>query len=393
MPHTQEMGQIRDIMKRGRTRIAVGCSVILIIPLLVLGGYFFIYPALTPDRMKGDFIDAVIVPQKDGSSRLWVLTDGSFNYISTTKTPGYYSVGRRCLSCKTWLYEYDPAHEKILKKIKIDHNDIIIFSAISYSANKVYYIANAYGTDAPKIMAWDSSTGAPVRDTGGFVSPHPELESGIIEARYDKDSNLIMLSTKDGRKDLTFSLPNERLYLSYGSYMTELEKDMSETAVFALTGESGNDSRRHLYRICAPRGSLLRHRTSLWSSSEIEHLKHRAKSAAAGQISDRVFLEGLIYHQDADCAIVIHLSQMGKTADRIMTCLDADGKVKWTVRPGELFDEMKIDEVRNSFSAMTFTKDKIRVARSGNLALLMLEKKGLIGFDFTTGKKLFTLDL
>jgi hypothetical protein len=42
---------------------------------------------------------------------------------------------------------------------------------------------------------------------------------------------------------------------------------------------------------------------------------------------------------------------------------------------------------------MTFTKDKIRVARSGNLALLMLEKKGLIGFDFTTGKKLFTLDL
>ena len=48
---------------------------------------------------------------------------------------------------------------------------------------------------------------------------------------------------------------------------------------------------------------------------------------------------------------------------------------------------------KDSFSSIFFTKDKIGVMRNGNLVILKLEGEGIMGFDFNTGKKLFTMDI
>ena len=90
----------------------LGCfgiiGAIIVIVILVVIGYFFALPALTPNSISGSFLDAVIVPTKNGEQRVWVLTDGSFNFIQTTKSPGRTSTGRECYFCKTWTYIIDP---------------------------------------------------------------------------------------------------------------------------------------------------------------------------------------------------------------------------------------------------------------------------------------------
>ena len=58
-----------------------------------------------------------------------------------------------------------------------------------------------------------------------------------------------------------------------------------------------------------------------------------------------------------------------------------------------MFKGMKIDEEDDSFSSLFFTKDNIRVRRSGSLVVLQLKGVGLMGFDYKTGKKLWTMDI
>jgi hypothetical protein len=58
-----------------------------------------------------------------------------------------------------------------------------------------------------------------------------------------------------------------------------------------------------------------------------------------------------------------------------------------------MFDEMRIDEEDDTFSSLFFTKANIDVKRSGNLVVLQLKNKGIMGFDYKTGKKLFEMDI
>ena len=110
------------------------------------------------------------------------------------------------------------------------------------------------------------------------------------------------------------------------------------------------------------------------------------------RLSEQPFLEGLIYHQDDELAIVVHVDQVGKRANRLVSCVDVEGRTRWTLSPDELFDEMRIDEEDDALSAMFFSHDKIQIARSGNLVVLFFKNEGLMGFDATSGKKLFEIE-
>ncbi len=388
------------------------------VPLL-LAAYFILGPVISPNTLRGDILDFEIVPLESGAAHLWILTNGSFDYVSSTKSPGHYSSRRECLGCKAWLYEYDPSAKKVVRTIKIAHRAALINSHIAGNGLTVYYIADAFHDEEPKVMAWNAHTGKPVMDTRAFTARHPELGSGLVKAVYDRESGLVTLNTKDGRNDLVYSIREERLYPSMAEGLKAMENLEEQTTVFVLSPEAGSNARMRLYAIRAPRGMLARHRGDRWSMSEMEHLRrfsrvvgsHDAISAAHGMsarhrrdrlsmtdmelrpLSDNVFLDGTIYYQDGECAVIIYLNQLGKKADRIMTCVGPDGKRKWTVPQSGLFKGMKIDEDSSSFSGMTFTRNKIKVSRSGDLVVLMFEGAGLMGFDFRTGKQLFTLDL
>jgi len=372
----------------------VGFAILAIV--IILAGIFFAYPALTPNSIHGDFMDMTVVPQKDGSQKVWILTDGSFSFIQTTKSPGSYSTGRKCYFCKTWTYIYDPVSEKVLKKIKTPYEDIITSIQILYHNNQVWVLTSEYGQNEPRIEIFDSETGDIVTDTKAFIAKYPILSGGLAGLHYNEEEKYLNLKTKDGRQDVTYSFLTDKMYDTYSTLYEELDKATGEGSVLVLCSESsGAAPRKKAFLVTGPKGKLNSNKSSLESyANNAESLKFFVGGATSEPVSEKVYLEGLIYYQDNDCALIISLDQLGKKSNRILTCIDLKSKKeKWTVNQDQLFKKMKIDEEKDTFSSLFFTKDDIKVIRSANLVLVKLKGEGVMAFDYDSGKKLWTLNL
>ena len=370
-------------------------ATLIVLVIIVVAGFYFVYPALTPNSIRGDFLDMAIVPQKDGSQDLWILTDGSFRFVQTTKSPGSYSSGVKCYFCKTWTYVYDPAAQKILKKIKTEQQDVITTMNIFYNNGKVYVVTGGYHDNEPKVEIYDAISSEIIMDTKQFAAKYPILSGGISNIRYDEKGDYIDFETKDGRKQITYGIESEKMYDNFADFDKDKENLQNIVSVVALSPEQGSgNSRKKLFRLTGKEGSINRKLSSVESFPISQGAITSYDSITAEPLGDRVYLEGIIYHQDKDCAIFIHLDVLGKKSNRMMTCVDIKtGKEKWTVQQDDMFKKMKIDENSDSFSSLFFTKDKIKVRRSGNLVILEMKGEGLIGFDYDTGKQLWKLSI
>lgn len=376
----------------------LGCfgiiGAIIVIVVLVVIGYFFALPALTPNSISGSFLDAVIVPTKSGEQRVWVLTDGSFNFIQTTKSPGRTSTGRECYFCKTWTYIIDPKDKSVEKKIKTEYKDIITTIEMYYDNGKVWTFTREYGENEPKIETFDAETGSKLTDTKEFVSKFPELSAGLTEVHYDAKELSLRLKTKDGREGV-YSLEDGKLYKNASDFRKSWEKDSTKMVAGILAPEDNSSSpRKKLYRVSGPKAVIRDNMSSLVSYVGREDHPMLEGKVSSQPMTEKVFLEGIMYYTDQDCAIIVHLDKLGKVSNRLITCIDLkSGKEKWTIQPDEMFDKMKIDEEDDTFSSLFFTKDNIDIKRRGGLVLLQLKNEGIIGYDFETGKKLWELDI
>jgi hypothetical protein len=369
-----------------KSGLKTGClgilGVIILIPVIAAVGYFFVYPALTPNSIKGELLDVTIVPDNEGG-KMWVLMDGSHYYIQSVKTPGRTSMGRKCIMCKTWLYIVDPASGKILDKHKSDMDDIITVSDIDYANGKVWVFIKEYGENQSKIETYDAVSGKLISDTKAFIKEHKELSAGIAEINYNKKLKQLKIKTNDA-SDLTLDLETEKFYSS-----GELRniKDSAITTVLVLA--SDNDSpkeKKSLYSVTGPKYKLKESSLDNYVQDP-KSLKFRTNSTA--EVLGGTYLEGIIYHQDKDCAIIIHLDRLGKQSNRIMSCIDVrTGKEIWRAEQEELFEEMKIDENKDSFSSLFFTKDKIEISRASDMVILELKGVGIMIFDYKSGKKI-----
>lgn len=368
-------------------------ALVIIIAIIAIG-YFFALPALTPNSISGGFLDAEIVPIKSGGQKLWVLTDGSFNFIQTTKSPGRTSTGRECYFCKTWTYIIDPKDRSVEKKIKTPYEDIITDIDLFYQNGKVWAFTKDYGENEPRIEAFDPETGDKVMDTKQFLAKFPELSAGLATAYFDKADGVIRMKTKDGIDGILYNLSDGKLYKDFSTLRDSRMKDSSETSIAILAGEKSTSSpRKKLYKITGPSNKITDNFSSLDNfADDADRMKDYKLSSES--MSEKVFLEGILYYTDKDCAIIIYLDQLGKKSNRLMTCIDLKtGKEKWTLGKDDLFEKMQIDEEDDAFSSLFFTKDKIGVKRRGDLVILQLQYEGIMGFDFNTGKKLWEMDI
>jgi hypothetical protein len=231
-------------------------------------------------------------------------------------------------------------------------------------------------------------------ETKDFVAKFKELSAGLTEVHYDADDKCVNIKTKDGREGV-YGLESGKLYKNTSDFRKSWEKDSAETVIGILAPEDNSSSpRKKLYKATGPKAVINDNMSSLTSyigKEDHPFLKNKVKSE---MVSDKVFLEGIMYHTDDDCAIIIHLDKLGKKSNRLITCFDLKtGKEKWTIQPDDMFDEMKIDEEDDTFSSLFFTKSNIDVKRRGGLVLLQLKNEGIIGYDYETGKKLWEMDI
>lgn len=384
-------GRKSGCAKFGCFGIVGGIGLIIVIILI---GYFFVFPALSPNSLSGDLLDMVIVPTKDGKERIWVLTDGSFNFIQTTKSPGRTSTGRECYFCKTWTYVIDPETQKVLSKTKTPYEDIITQTDLIYNNGKVWVVTREYGENEPRIETFNPETSEKTSDTKDFIGKFSELSAGLTEAYYDKDDYTIRLKTKDGRQGI-YDLESEKLFKDNVELSKNRDKDSTITTYTLLAPEDNSSSPRKKLLIAeGPKASIKSNISSLSHfSGDGEYMKTHNKIDIR-RLNEKIYLEGIIYHFDDDCAIIIHLDKLGKKSDRIMTCIDLKtGKEKWTLNQDDMFKEMKIDEEDDVFSSLFFTKDHIDVKRSKNLVVLQLKGRGIMVYEYSTGKKLFEMDI
>ena len=378
-------------LRRARLFRAVLIALFLL-AVAILAGIHFLRPALTSGGLTGKFMNAVAVPSPDGGFRLWILSDGSFHYVSRVESPGRLSIARKCKFCKTWTSVYDPTTKTVLAKFKTDYQSVIIQSWMAYENGKIWIATDAYENNEPQLFVYSPEPAGLVRETVDIVGTYPELGSGLIKVRMEKDPDRLILDTKDGRVGLVLVLGDEKIYESE----SELKKAMASgdeerTTLFALSQEGGGP-RKILFKVTGPRGKL--------KDSSLEFLLTNPQSlmswsrATAERVAPgSVFIEGVIFHQDPDGCLVLHQDAAGKAANRLLTCLDANGNEKWTADQAELFQEMKVDLDKDPLSNIVFMKGNLDVSLSGSLVLLQLKGVGLIGFDFATGQKLWEIRL
>lgn len=380
----------------GKSKFRFGCfgiiGTLILLAVMVLAGIFFVYPALTPNKLKGDLMNVAVVPSKDGTSKLWILTDGSFHYVQETRTPGSFSMGSKCLFCKTWTYVYDPADKTIINTFKTEYESIITQSWIAYGSGKVWVVTGGYDENEPRIFVYDAGTNKQIMDTKDFVTKYPLLKAGITQISMDKNPNKINLSTKDGLTGIVFIIDEEKMYESEQKYREELDKDKSkQITLFSIGDEGSGGPRKKLYKVTGPKGEIKDKNFSSYIKNP-ETLMFFSKATAEMITPNLVFIEGLIFYQDSECCLVIHQDAAGRTANRMITCVGINGKEKWTARQEDLFEEIKVDEDENPFSKIFFMKNKMEVSRSGNLVIFQHKGTGIIGFDYETGKKLWELE-
>lgn len=369
-------------------------GVVVILVIIGIIGYYFALPAIMPKSLSGDFLNMVIVPTKDGKEKMWILTDGSFNFIQTTKSPGRTSTGRECYFCKTWTYIIDPKDQKIISKTKTTYEDIITTIDMLYVNGKVWMITREYGENEPRIETFNSETGEKDMDTKQFIAKFPDLAAGLTEAHYEKDNNALRVKTKDGRERI-YSFDDGKIYRDFSELSKKGDKDSTITTLAVLVPEDNSSSpRKKLITATGPGANIKSNKSSLEHFSRDEDDMEKQYKIKIDHPIDKIFLEGIMYYNDGDCAIIIYLDKLGKVSDRIMTCIDLKtGKEMWTVQPEDMFKQMKIDEEDDTFSSLFFTKANIDVKRSGNLVVLQLKGRGIMGYDFKTGKKLFEMDI
>ncbi|RPI18632.1 MAG: hypothetical protein EHM58_04815 [Ignavibacteriae bacterium] len=382
----------------GRSRGFKGCLLyILLFIILMVGlagvGVYLYTSVLFPNKIKGDLLNVTYVPGKDAESgKLWIVTDGSFSYIQETKSPGKYSVGREGIFCKTWTYIYDPVNQQVLKKLKTDYDELPPRPEMFTKDGNVWIVSQEQFDYEPMINIFNAETMEPVMDTKGFISKHEELSSGIINLSVTfEEPRHFNIKTRDGQS-FVYSIELDELFTNYNDLRVRMIGEGPETVnIFAL-GEKSSGPRKVLYRVTGPAKELKTNSLSESYLDDANTLKFFTKSTAQKLTPDKVYLEGLILYQDKDAVVILHQDQVGKNASRMLTCVGTDGKLMWTKNQDELFEELAVTE-DDAFSVIFFMKSKIKATREGNLLLFKFEPKGIIGFDFNSGKKLWTLEI
>lgn len=342
------------------------------------------------------FMDAVIIPQNNGNPKIWILTDASKTAIVTHKTPGRYSTGSECIDCRTRGFVYDAGSDKILAQTDNPFSDLVTSSAIFEVNGKILQFTTGYHDSPPRVNTYDANSGALLSETQDFIDKHEELKSGIVEMHFAFNPKTISFDTKDGQKSLIYNPKTDKVYTNN----TKMDADIAENTpdgsgiLCGLKSKTG-DKRYQLWKVTAPKKNLVKDESSYMSfMGDQERLKVFKYPGETELVSDKIYLQGIIYYQDDDIAVIIYVDQAGKTANRLMTCVDLkSGKEKWTLNQDSLFSFMKIDELKNSSSSFDSTKDKIAVKKSGDLLALTFIGGGIMGLDIDSGKKLWALEI
>ncbi len=324
----------------------------------------------------GVFMDALIVPDENDKEILWIYTNKFYN-------PGYI----------IYTYIYDPYEKIIIKNFESELDNNPPQTKLFLIDNEVWKVNTGSAGIEPGIFIYDPVSGKEKKNTTSFTREYPELSEGISQMNLYDNPPRLDIETKDGRKPV-FDITSKKLYGNTTEYRNSFKKDKKNINIFALgIKKSGEDARKTLFLVTGPKENLADKNILEYYFSNPSTLKFITKSEAKPLIKDKVFLEGVLLYQDDDCCFVFHQTQAGSNADRLLSCIDKDGNILWTASTeNQLFPKLKATD-KDAFTGMFFMKHNVHVSRSGNLVLFNYDRVGFTGFEYETGKVIFSEEM
>lgn len=368
----------------------VGCLAVVValaVVLAVVGGVLtYAIPKFFSHGIRGDFLAMLPVPGPHDQTKLWIYTDRSFNYSYKSSSGGSTRSGTDCIFCKTSLYTYDPERQSIDREVTRPFDGRVSKPAMYLKEGKVWVVGNKGSGETPHLAVYDAATGAQEMDEAKFAASLPQLASGFVDLKGQHEPDRIEIATKDGQA-LVYGLDEGQL-LSDGKAAPESDE---QTTIFAVSGKPG-EARKALYRLTGPKSRLHNAHSAASYAADPSQAEFFLKSTSEPVLPGRFFIEAMLLYQDAEIAVILHQLMAGDDSDRVLTCVDSSGKVRWTVPQADLFKKMR-REHGNSFSQLFFMESNLSGQRVAKDFILGMEKQGAIAFDVQTGKQRWKLDL
>ncbi|MBF0432584.1 MAG: hypothetical protein HQK83_14965 [Fibrobacteria bacterium] len=370
---------------------------------------------LFPDAIKGRPLASLYVPGKSGhAGLLWILTDGSFSYGTSSTTGNSKTTGRGGLFCKTRLYRYNPVDKKVISMQVDKYDDLPSHSfSLFLKDDDVWCIS----PQSFRIFRYNSHTGERDLETASFCARFSELSAGIGKIRVEEKPWRLNLQTTDGR-DFVYKFSKDSLYSKQSiesqkrqeiirrrqmRIRENINQSKSATRImnlqqeknspsevssdFFLVKEQNSDVRHRLCILSGPAQNIARFRfSSLQDTSRFEK-----NQLSQPLVMKQVFLEGALMYKDSEYAIVVHQDQVGKDADRIISCYDTKGKLRFMLEEHQLLKGMALSK-DDSFSTWFFISHNMHADIAGDVATLSLQgnkRGGVIGVSLTTGQRLW----
>lgn len=108
---------------------------------------------------------------------------------------------------------------------------------------------------------------------------------------------------------------------------------------------------------------------------------------------DRVFLEAWVAYQDAESLVIVHQQTAGPRSARLISCLDGEGNLRWTLSPDQLPESLERDDKARPFSTPFLVQQRIKIRRHGDAMLLEIRPEQLRVLGSADGAVRYTLEL
>lgn len=383
--------QVPGMPTKSKSKVKRVLITALIIPALALSyivSYYYFLPSIFPNVLRGDLQNILVFPTAEGKYKLWIQTDGTFRTTSRTNNMGQITLKTVGWFCRTYSYVYDPINEDIVNVFKTSYDDLPPEPDIIYEKEKIWVVNSSSDGVLPEIKAYNSENYQQILNTQSFCEKNKELASGIENISVDNQQPArFRISTKDGR-ELVYNPSDDKFFLN----TIEFEKyykqnDSTSSGIFALANEENSDKRKKLFYITGPKYDL--YFSTSWAEEIVKQNIGAFKNMKPVEIlSGKVFIEGNVLFTDDEIAVIVHQDNVGKTSNRMLTCVDKSGKELWTVQQKDLFDELegKDDDSRTE---MSFLRTQLDAQRAGNVVVFIYKPVGAIGFQLANGKKLW----
>jgi len=380
----------QPISQKPKSRIGCfifGIPIILFIVIIIFFlGKSFILPTFFTNDISGNLMDYTYVPETD---RLWIITDGSFHYISKTTTNNSVSMKSKGLFCKTWTYIFDPVKNVSDSMIKTKYEDLPPTYKLFYNNGKVWKVCSQNSGYDAEVYVYDAKTQQELLNTETFTKKFPMLNSGLTNLRVEVNPLSLYLDTKDGR-NVVYFIDKDTLFANSSDankYINSSEEIYSD---FGLGKDDQGNSRMKVFYGTGTLYDVKNGMNTFIHSSKMITKNHRLEITDI--LPDKIFIEAVKLFSNRECCLIFHQDVAGDNSNRLLSCVNSDGKIFWTKKQEELFDGLEGRKDR-SFSSMFFLKSHVSALKSGNLVIFKFDDGGLIGFDYATGKEMWRVKI